>query len=63
MHPDAPDTCVLLSEDVSLELAHHLLSPSSSKLWGLFGVFVGLSGGGNGPGGCIGVSLISIEVY
>ena len=57
-HPDAPDTCALLSGDVSLELAYGLLSPSSSKLWGSFG----LSGGGDGSGGCIGRSSTSVEV-
>ena len=48
--PDDPDTCALSWGDILLELAHGLLSSSSSKLWGLSGVFASLSGGGDGLG-------------
>ena len=40
MRSDAPDTCALSSGDVSLELAHGLLSPLSSRYcrWPGFGL-------------------------
>ena len=37
-------------------------SPPQAQLWGSFGAFAGLSGGGDGSGGCISTSLTSVEV-
>ena len=61
MHPYVPNMCTLSLEDLSLELAHGPLS-SSSKHWGLFGVFVDLSDSGDGFGACIGMLLTFAKV-